>query len=97
MTDTTDPTDTDPTDEYHTTEYADGDEVTAVPLAVSSTGVACEVGYALLGRAQRLHEDPNPDNEQTAKELRDLAWEIINTHEEQASTPERTTEAEQNE
>lgn len=36
-----------------------------------------EVGYGILGRAQDIHDNPDDEHEDTAVELRDLAYNII--------------------
>jgi len=46
-------------------------------LDFSSETVALEAGYALLDRAQTLHDNPVPDNEDTAEELKEKAWTVI--------------------
>lgn len=78
--DTPDPTDPTTLTEYHTTKYADGDSVTAVALLASDPDVAYEVGIALLGRAQKIHENPDDEFEDTALELRALGQQIMDQH-----------------
>ena len=42
---------------------------------------ALEIGYAIFGRANALHEDANPDNEEMAKRLRELGNDVIEEYE----------------
>ena len=55
-------------------------------IEVSSEDISLEVGYALLGRAMTLHHDPCDDNEDTAQELKEKAWEIIDEYEDETNT-----------
>lgn len=52
-----------------------------VVIEVSNEDVAKEVGYALLGRAGNIHEDPVEEGEEIALELRDKGQEIIEEYE----------------
>lgn len=57
------------------------DDTVTVEVEVSSEEVAREVVYGILTRAADLHEDPNPDNEDVAIELRDVGQDLLENYE----------------
>lgn len=47
-----------------------------VNIEVSDEDIALEVGYAIVGRATDIHENPHDDFEHVAEELRNIGREI---------------------
>lgn len=54
-----------------------------IEIEVSTEDVAKEVAYALIGRAQTIHDSPiaDPDEEKTAIELRDRGQQLLDEYE----------------
>lgn len=47
-----------------------------ITLEVSDKGVALEVAYGILGRAQDIHENPDDQFEEIALELREVGQDL---------------------
>lgn len=52
-----------------------------VVIDVSSRQVAAELAYAIIGRAQDIHDNPHDDFEDVAVELRDIGHELLDEYE----------------
>lgn len=48
-----------------------------INIKVSDESIAREVGTAIVGRAQKIHENPHDDHEDTAEELRDIGQDLL--------------------
>lgn len=49
----------------------------SIAITVPDEDMAREVGYALCGRAQRIHEDPGPQGEDAARMLRAIGQGVL--------------------
>lgn len=67
-------------------------DTTLLRIGTSGDEVALEIGYAILGRANDLHDNPDDDAEPVAEELQNIGEEIIERYEEPTSTSEDADE-----
>jgi hypothetical protein len=75
-------------------EHYFNDDTTTMVLDVSSTDVAREVGYGILGRAMDVHDNPDDELEPVAEELRELGQNVIEVYEAEADSLQEEVDGE---